>query len=125
MPTPAQIKKAEREAAKLGAKNTPVATPVIAASETTAPALNPEDIVGNYTVAEFKELMGITTFEVLKHKTKGTRFMASQGGSIGTVARKIDLSKALQVIELVGEEGDPVYILCNRGEGNYEVEATL
>jgi hypothetical protein len=104
----------------------PAAT--VVAQETTAQeqVLDANDILNNFTVAEFKEMLGIASFEVLKHKTLGTMFLASKGGSIGTVSHKIDWKKELQVIEIADRDGgENVFILCNRGSNNYETFKTL
>lgn len=104
------------------------AAPAVVAQETTAqePALDPNDILANYTVEEFKESLGIASFEVLRHKTTGNMFLASKGGSIGTVSHKIDWKKDLQVIEIADRDGgENVFILCNRGSNNYETIKTL
>ena len=95
---------------------------VVAAAQGTAAEEQTQLVVeANYTVQEFKDLMGIGSFEVLKHKTNGKMFMGSKGKSIGAVSRSVNLAKEVQVIEIIGDGGEPLFILCNRGEGsNYE-----
>lgn len=75
----------------------------------------------NLTIQEFKDELGIKSFEVVEGPNG--RFMSSKGKSLGPVGKKTDLNEGLQIIY---SENDGLYILCNRGNGgDYTVLATI
>jgi len=83
---------------------------------------NESSIVRNLSVEEFKEDLGIRSFEVVEGPNG--RFMSSRGKSIGAVGKNYDSSLPKQVIVLDTDSGE-LFILCNRGESNYSVVETL
>ena len=79
-------------------------------------------IVRNLTIEEFKEDLGIKSFEVVQGPNG--RFMSSRGKSIGAVGKNYDGDLPKQIIQLDTDDGE-LFILCNRGENNYSVVETL
>jgi hypothetical protein len=68
-------------------------------------------IIGSYTVAEFKELLGINKLNVIRNPKTGLLFTEV---SNLTVSHRADLAEPLQIIEF--DNGH--YVLCNAGDNN-------
>lgn len=63
-------------------------------------------IINSYTVAEFKELMGLDSINIIRNPKTGLLFTEIEGL---LVAREIDLAKPLGVVQFE----DEIYCICN------------
>lgn len=81
-------------------------------------------ILRNMTVADFKQELGLSKLQVIEGPNG--KFLSNGVKSVGTVAKEYDPTAEKQIIEIKGDDGQNVFILCNVGNNDdYTVEETL